>query len=134
MIAPMDRRATSACTIILAVIAMIPGGCATAPKPPAPALNRNPDAAYVRGDAVDDAVQGWMKTQVIPGLMLAVVKDGQVFKITGYGLADVRRRIPVGPDTAFRIYSLSKPFLAVGVMMLVGEGKVGLDDPVSRYI
>lgn len=75
-----------------------------------------------------------MKTQHIPGLALAVVKDGQVIKAQGYGWADVQQAIPMRLDTAFQIGSVSKPILATAVMMLVEEGKLRLDDPVGKYL
>ncbi|HZZ42441.1 MAG TPA: serine hydrolase domain-containing protein [Tepidisphaeraceae bacterium] len=109
-------------------------GCAPVQKRSDPPPVFDPDQGYVRGDAFDDAMHDWMKSQHIPGMALAIVEDGHVSKAQGYGLADVEREIPVRPDTAFEIGSLSKPFLATGVMMLMEESRLRLDDPLSKYL
>jgi CubicO group peptidase (beta-lactamase class C family) len=114
--------------------ALFLSGCAPAQKRSDPPLAFDPDQGYVRGDAFDDAMHDWMKSQHIPRMALAVVKDGQVSKARGYGPADVEHEVPVRPDTAFQIGSLSKPFLATGVMMLMEEGRLRLDDPLSKYL
>ena len=62
------------------------------------------------------------------------MKDGKVIKAAGYGMADVELQVPVKTDTVFQIQSITKQFTATGIMMLVEEGKIGLDDPVSRYL
>src|SRR5262249_22693316 len=118
--------------IILA--ALVLSGCASEQKDSLPPPVFNPDKGYVRGDTFDDAIHDWMKSQGIPGMSLAIVQDGLVVKASGYGLADIEHEIPVRPDTAFQIGSMSKPFLATGVMMLVEEGRLHLDDPLSQYL
>jgi CubicO group peptidase (beta-lactamase class C family) len=69
-----------------------------------------------------------------PGLALAVIKDGQVVKLQGYGFADVSRQVAVTPDTIFKIGSVSKPIIATGILLLAQDGKLSLDDPVSKYL
>lgn len=85
-------------------------------------------------DAVDDYVTAQMARRRIPGLALAVVQRGQVVKMQGYGLASVELDVPVTPDSVFELASLTKQFTASAVMKLVEEGKVGLDDPVTKHI
>lgn len=82
---------------------------------------------------VDAYVLGQLRDQHIPGLALAVVRDGQIIKAKGYGWANVELDVPVKPETIFQTGSVGKQFTASAVMMLVEEGKVGLDDPVSKY-
>jgi CubicO group peptidase (beta-lactamase class C family) len=84
-------------------------------------------------DPVDDYVRGEMKKQSIPGLSLAVVRDGQVLKAQGYGLANVELDVPATARTVYQSGSLGKQFTATAVMTLVEEGKVGLDDHITRY-
>lgn len=84
-------------------------------------------------DAVDKAVAAEMLRQKIPGVAVAVIQNGKVVKEKGYGIANVEFNIPVTAETAFKIGSISKPLIAIGVMRLVEEGKIGLDDPVSKY-
>ena len=85
-------------------------------------------------DAVDDYVQSEMKKQNIPGLSLAVVKNGKVIKAQGYGWANVDQKTPVTPRTVFQLQSITKTFTATAIMMLVEEGKVGLDDKIEKYL
>jgi CubicO group peptidase (beta-lactamase class C family) len=87
-----------------------------------------------RADAVDDLVKAEMARQQIPGLALAVVKDGKLVKAAGYGLADVAEKTPVRPETVFRIASISKQFIATGILLLVEDGKLTLDDRLDKFL
>ena len=91
-------------------------------------------ASPARADRVDDYVREQMRLRHVPGLALAVVRDGHVIKESGYGLASVELDVPVSPSTVFEIGSISKQITATAVMMLVEEGKLSLDDPISKYI
>jgi CubicO group peptidase (beta-lactamase class C family) len=82
---------------------------------------------------VDAAVRTQMKVQKIPGVSIAVVRNGRVIKATGYGVANIEVSAPVRPDTIFEAGSITKQFTASAVMMLVEEGKVGLDDSITKY-
>jgi CubicO group peptidase (beta-lactamase class C family) len=88
----------------------------------------------VRADKVDDYVKAEMQKQRIPGLSLAVVKEGKVIKAEGYGLANVEHNVPARPETVYKIGSVSKQFIATGIMLLVQDGKIGLDDKVGKYL
>lgn len=70
----------------------------------------------------------------VPGLSLAVAKNGQVIYSRAYGLANVELSVPATPDTVFQIQSITKTFTAAAVMMLVEEKKVAPDDPVGKYL
>ena len=85
-------------------------------------------------DRVDGIVRAQMREQKIPGVSLAVIRDGQVIKATGYGLANVELNVPMAPEMVFHPGSLAKAFTATAVMMLVEEGKIGLDDKISKYL
>src|SRR5580698_3831565 len=82
---------------------------------------------------VDAYVRGEMQREQIPGLALGVYRDGKIVKAEGYGIANVEWDVPVKADTIFQSGSVGKQFAATAVMMLVEEGKVGLDDPVQKY-
>src|ERR1700684_4502149 len=84
-------------------------------------------------DSVGDYVRSEMQTQHIPGLSLLVVQHGQIVRAEGFGLANVELQAPVKADTVFQSGSVGKQFTATAVMMLVEEGKVGLDDPLTKY-
>ncbi|MFF7853237.1 serine hydrolase [Streptomyces sp. NPDC007904] len=70
----------------------------------------------------------------MPGFLLAVARGGRVAHLTAYGARDVAAGLPVGSDTLWRIYSMTKPVTSVGALMLVEEGRLALDDPVGRYL
>jgi CubicO group peptidase (beta-lactamase class C family) len=83
--------------------------------------------------AVTDYVKAEMQRQHIPGLSLLVVKDGKIVRAEGFGLANVELQVPVKPETVFQSGSVGKQFTATAVMMLVEEGKIGLDDPLTKF-
>lgn len=85
-------------------------------------------------DKIDQFVQAEMRQQHIPGLALLVARDGKTVRAQGYGLANVELQVPVKPETLFQSGSVGKQFTATAVMMLVEEGKVRLDDPISSYL
>ncbi|HEY3697253.1 serine hydrolase domain-containing protein [Phenylobacterium sp.] len=70
----------------------------------------------------------------LPCVQLVVSRRGEVAHSTVLGLRDVERGVRCTDDTLFRIYSMTKPITSVAMMMLVEEGAVALDDPVSKYI
>ncbi len=69
-----------------------------------------------------------------PGCALAVIEDGRIVHERGYGMADLDHGIPITASTVFHAASLSKQFTAMAIMLLIGRGKVSLDDDVRRYI
>jgi CubicO group peptidase (beta-lactamase class C family) len=84
-------------------------------------------------DAVDEYIRSEMAKQHIPGLALLVSRGGQPVREQGYGLANVELQVPVKPETIFQSGSVGKQFAATAVMMLVEEGKMGLEDPLTKY-
>ncbi len=82
---------------------------------------------------VSEYVKAEMERQHIPGLSLLVARGGKVVLAQGFGLANVELQVPVKPETIFESGSVGKQFTATAVMMLVEEGKVGLDDPLTKY-
>ena len=82
---------------------------------------------------VDEFVNAELRAQHIPGVALAVVRDGKTVKAAGYGMANVELSVPTKPESIFQTGSVGKQFTATAVMMLVEEGKVGLDDKISKY-
>lgn len=82
---------------------------------------------------IDDYVRAEMDAQKIPGLSLAVIKNGEIVLAKGYGLANVEHQAPVKPETIFQSGSMGKQFTATAVMMLVEEGKLSLDDKITKF-
>ena len=111
------------------VSAQTPLPVGNAPTPHATSV----PAAVERNDAIDVLVANDMKRHGVPGVSLAICRDGKVVLARGYGLANVELDVPVGPETVFQTGSVGKQFTAMAVMMLVDEGKLGLDDPIVKY-
>ena len=69
----------------------------------------------------------------IPAYSAAIVKDQKVIWAKGFGYADIENKIPATEHTAYHLASLTKTFASTILMQLVQEGKIKLDDPVSKY-
>ena len=69
-----------------------------------------------------------------PGAAVAVIEAGAVTHRRGYGLANIEWRIPIAPDTVFRLASITKQFTATAIMMLQAAGKLSLDDPLTKFL
>lgn len=82
---------------------------------------------------VDEFIKREMQKQRIPGVSLAIVKNGKLIYAKGYGLANVELQVPVKPETVFQSGSVGKQFTATAVMMLVEAGKINLDDKINKY-
>lgn len=92
----------------------------------------SPDAAKL-GD-LDQFITARMQEWKVPGLSIAVVKNGQVIYTKGYGLRNTKENLPVTPQTLFAIGSITKSFTALAFNMLADDGKVDLDKPVRDYL
>jgi CubicO group peptidase (beta-lactamase class C family) len=75
-----------------------------------------------------------MTKRRIPGLTLAVARNGAVVKLQGYGFANLEHEVPATPDTVFELASVTKQFTATAIMLLAEEGKLRLDDPITWHI
>jgi CubicO group peptidase (beta-lactamase class C family) len=69
-----------------------------------------------------------------PGLAIAIVRDGRVLMTKGYGLASLEYRVPITGSTVFDVASLAKQFTGLAVAVLVGQGKIRLDDDIRTYL
>jgi CubicO group peptidase (beta-lactamase class C family) len=90
--------------------------------------------AGAEASKVDAYVANELLEQHIPGVALGVMRKGKIIKATGYGLANVELNVPVKAETIFQTGSVGKQFTATAIMMLVEEGKLGLDDKISKYL
>jgi CubicO group peptidase (beta-lactamase class C family) len=83
-------------------------------------------------------ISSWMKDWVdggrLAGMVVCVMRKGELAFAETYGKADVERNRPMRPDTIFRIYSMTKPLTSTAIMMLYEEGRFQLDDPISKFI
>jgi CubicO group peptidase (beta-lactamase class C family) len=85
-------------------------------------------------DEVDSYIKTSMARQHIPGLSLVVIRDGKIEKAKSYGLASVELNEPARPETVYELASATKPFVATAIMLLVQEGKISLEDKVSKFV
>lgn len=83
---------------------------------------------------VDSAVQQLVKDKKIPGGVILVARKGRIAYLKSFGKKDLASDAPMTADTIFRIYSMSKAITSAAAMMLVDEGKLDLDDPISKHI
>lgn len=83
--------------------------------------------------AIDSLIHSEMKTQQIPGLSLVVVKNGEIDYVQGYGYANLEHNVPVKPETVFQAGSVGKQFTSFAVMLLVQDGRMSLDDKLTKY-
>lgn len=83
---------------------------------------------------VSDYIRNEIASGTFPGAILLLQQHGKPVYYENFGVRDVATGISMSADTIFRLYSMSKPVTSVLAMMLVEEGKLSLDDPVSKYI
>jgi CubicO group peptidase (beta-lactamase class C family) len=78
--------------------------------------------------------QRYVEAGILPGILTQVCRKGEIVHTGMSGVMDIERAKPMREDAIFRIYSMTKPITAVALMMLVEEGKLGLDDDVHTHI
>jgi CubicO group peptidase (beta-lactamase class C family) len=83
---------------------------------------------------LDAAVTKMMANWKVPGVAIAIVKDGKVILSKGYGLRDVKNNLPVTTNTMFPIASITKSFTVATLASLASEGKLSWDKPVRDYL
>ena len=113
---------------VLALCLLVP---ATALAQAAPAADAALPGALSDFDAY---VEGVRETFEVPGIAVAVVKNGEVVLARGYGVRELGRDAPVEPETLFAIASISKGFTATALSILADEGKLDLDDRVIDHL
>ena len=84
-------------------------------------------------DAIDEMMTSVYKPDA-PGAALIAIRDGEVILRKGYGMANLELGVPVAPEMVFRLGSISKQFTAVAILMLAEEGKLALDDEVTKFL
>ncbi len=109
----------------------------------APAQSRDPASIMARIEAAQTPNrQGWdgltlqelMQRFRVPGMSIAVIRDGKIHWAKGYGVADVETGQAVDTGTVFQAASISKPVFAMGVVKLAQDGRISLDADVNTYL
>src|ERR1700722_6758661 len=93
---------------------------------------QSPEPAFIR-DSMDSYIQKGLKDWNLPGLSVVIVKDGKVVLMKGYGVKDIQTNKPVDENTLFMIASNTKLFTGSSLAMLEAQGKISLDDPITKY-
>ncbi|WP_052250024.1 serine hydrolase domain-containing protein [Flavobacterium sp. KMS] len=83
---------------------------------------------------IDQYIAQVQERSGIPGISLAVIKNGKIIHRNNYGKANIEHNIAVSDKSIFRLYSLTKPIIVTGVFQLIEQGKLSLEDSVSTYI
>lgn len=120
-------------TVVVFALWVVAAGSALAQGLPAGAPERA-GLAPDRLARITTAMQGLVDEGRLAGTVTLVARDGKVVYHVAAGRRDIEKNVPMTTDTLFRIASMSKAVTSVAVMMLVEEGRVHLDDPVSRFI
>ena len=110
--------------------ALVASAMAAAFVPAAPAAS----AADERAAALDKAIPAAMERASIPGAIVGIWQDGREPYVRAFGVRDTATRQPMATDLYMRIGSTSKTFTVTAVLMLADQGKLGLDDPIDRYV
>lgn len=82
----------------------------------------------------DNLFTKFLKENALPGVGVAVTRNGKLVYARGFGHADLENHKPVEPNALFRLASVSKPITAVGILHLLDQGKLKLEDPVLKHI
>src|SRR4030095_15944049 len=85
-------------------------------------------------DAIDKLANETLTSTGVPSASIAVVKNGQVVYVKAYGDSRIDPKTPATPDMRYSIGSISKQFTAAAILMLQEQGKLSLDDKVSKFI
>ena len=84
--------------------------------------------------AADSIAQAYLQRGHVAALSIAVVRGRDTIVMKGYGLADIENEVPATAQTVFRIGSVTKQFTSVAVMQLIQQGKLSLDDEITKYV
>jgi CubicO group peptidase (beta-lactamase class C family) len=123
-------KAVPTCALIVLLAISASAARAQTPNEPTPPASKRTVHLI---EAFERQVETDRNALKIPGLSIVVIQDGEVLSARGFGYADVEHRIPATPDTLYHIASVTKTFTAILVLQLVEQGKLDLDEPVSRY-
>jgi CubicO group peptidase (beta-lactamase class C family) len=83
--------------------------------------------------SIDAFVTAEMRRERVPGLSVGIYSRGTALLVKGYGMANLELSVPAKPETLFQSGSVGKQFVSAAIMMLVEDGKVSLDDSVTKY-
>jgi CubicO group peptidase (beta-lactamase class C family) len=125
-------------TVLFAAALFTLAGCASQADTSGSIAGHTTPAAVglqaARLDAEAEAMQADIRAGTLPGAVMVVGRNGKIAWERTLGTQDPKDPTPMSLDTIFRIQSMTKPIVSVAVMKLVEQGRIGLDDPVSKYL
>ena len=113
------------------LLALLGAGAITSGALAPPALARTPEA---RSAKLDEAVRGLVEGRSTPGIAVLILQEGRPVYSRVAGTREVGGNAPIGETDMFRFASMTKAVTSVAAMIMVEEGRLGLDEPVSRYL
>jgi CubicO group peptidase (beta-lactamase class C family) len=118
--------------LIVPVVAALVAACNSPARSPAAAAPAATDPALAR--RVDAAIDQALAGQQLVGTVVVIARDGKVVYARAAGLADREAKAPVREDTQFRLASMTKPIVSVAALALIDQGKLSLEDPVTKWL
>lgn len=129
--APALRSPTTVLAILLSAALAVPAAAQEVePGGPVQVVEPSPGALA----RLDSVVRAHLEEHTIPGGVVAVASRGRILHLGAHGLANAELGAPVTDSTVFEIGSISKQFVAAAALLLVEEGRLGLDDPIHRHL
>lgn len=128
------RPMRSALMLILAAPGMLAAPVSTSAQERVRAAQAGSPADARLAAAVDRVAAKALADKATAGFAVAVMRDGQIALARGYGMADLEHGVPVTERTVFKIGSITKEFTAVAILKLMEQGKLSLDDRLSKYV
>jgi CubicO group peptidase (beta-lactamase class C family) len=128
---PWRTRGRLRSVVVAAALVCLAGACGARAGSPSAAPHSFSAAGLAR---VSDYIRNEVATGKIPGAILLIQQHGKPVYSENFGVRDVATELSMSGDTILRLYSMSKPVTSVAAMMLVEDGKMSLDDSVSKYI
>ncbi|MEJ7694164.1 serine hydrolase domain-containing protein [Daejeonella sp.] len=92
----------------------------------------NPFIVLSQPDSIDSFIERNIESLHIPGASIVVTRQGKIIKSGGYGMSNLELDVPASTKTVYEIGSMTKQFTSMGIMMLVEEGKLSLDDKITQ--
>lgn len=92
-----------------------------------------PKTAHFK-EKIDTYIQHFSERHQVPGVSLAIIQNGKLIHRKNYGKANLEHGVPMTDASIFRVYSLTKPIVAVGLFQLIEQGKLSLEDPIEKYV
>jgi len=118
------------CTLLLLILFLLP---IASPAADITVIRQNAELKAAIG-LLDSWITSQIEYRQLPGLSIAIVYDKDVVWSKAYGYADLQNKVPMTTQSVFRIASITKTFTCTAIMQLRDQGKLRIDDPVSKYL